>query len=777
MEHLETLGYDPRFSGNGGQSRNLSITIFDGYKAPRSIRLDSFNKSTIRLGRGPGNDITLESHLVSAHPSHAQLSFINGMWRIDDLNSTNGLLCNNVFIRSRYLADGDLIRIERRNREKGKEDGVLLAFSAEDRAKNWRYVPIKEQITIGRSSECDIVLPQISVSKHHARISQKGNSWTLEDTGSTNGVILNGLQLSESTPLHEKDVISITSSHLIFTSSGIFYRAEINGISVDVTDVVITRGRGNKSVVTGDHISLGIRPGELVAIIGGSGAGKSTLLSCMCGYLEPAKGSVFINGANLYQNFEALKQTFGYVPQSDIVYDNLTLWDMLMFTAQLRLPPDINPEERDAAILRAIRTVELEEHMDHLIGKLSGGQRKRASIAVELLSDPKLLFLDEPASGLDPGTERSLMQSLRKMASSGKTVVLVTHSTLQLRMCDRIAFMGKGGKLCFYGSYDEAMRFFGVQDIVDVYEPLTNHSTELNAKYTRLSSPMSAPQSGDIPRKKHSSAHRQLLTLCSRYFRLVVNDRQRLLLLLIQAPFLALLISFVANGKQFKEYEMTKSLLFALSCSAFWIGILNAIQEICKEKTILKREYMTGLSLGTYLCSKIIIMGLMCLLQSLMIVLVFACLVGAPKEGILFGALPEMVLVSFLTAISASAMGLFVSALFSNADRAMTVAPILLMPQILFSGLLFKLEGVTEAISWFTICRWSMEGYGTTADLNHLQLRLQLEGFPNLEHEAENFFEHTPEHFRRICVILVGFTIAFLLLARIALSRLKKEDS
>ncbi|MBQ3392774.1 MAG: ABC transporter ATP-binding protein [Lachnospiraceae bacterium] len=280
---------------------------------------------------------------------------------------------------------------------------------------------------------------------------------------------------------------------------------------------------------------------------------------------------VHINGIDLYRNFDSLKQLIGYVPQSDIVYDNLTLYDMLSYTARLRLPRDMNEAERDAAIDRAIRLVELTEKKNSFIKSLSGGQKKRASIAVELLSDPKLLFLDEPASGLDPGTERNLMQSLREMANGGKTVILVTHSTLQLKLCDKIVFMGKGGNLCFFGSYDEALDFFGVSDVVDVYNMITENAKEWRGKYDRLRT-----MSGTAKAAPGKTAQRkikkniQLPVLCSRYIKLVVNDRQRLLLLLIQAPVLALLISLVADGKRFEQYEMTKSLLFALSCLRFW---------------------------------------------------------------------------------------------------------------------------------------------------------------------------------------------------------------
>jgi ABC-type multidrug transport system ATPase subunit len=541
--------------------------------------------------------------------------------------------------------------------------------------------------------------------------------------------------------------------------------------------VVVVRKEGRKKVATLNDVSLNIKPGELVAIIGGSGAGKSTVLNCMSGYLPPAKGEVYINGLDLYKNFDVFKKLIGYVPQSDIVYDNLTLYDMLSYTAKLRLPKDISEKERRAAIDRAIELVELSEKKNDYIKKFSGGQKKRASIAVELLSDPNLLFLDEPASGLDPGTERNLMHSLRKMADGGKTVILVTHSTLQLKLCDKIVFMGRNGKLCFFGSYDDALEFFGVSDVVDVYNMINENAEEWRNRYngTKNRPGIRRVVSGDVSSGK-SKKRFQLPVLCGRYMKLVMHDRQRLLLLLIQAPVLALLISLVANGQQFEQYEMTKSLLFALSCSAFWIGMLNAIQEVCKERNITKREYMTGLSLNAYILSKILVLGILCLFQSLLIIAVFALSVGLPDEGLLTNPSAELFITTFLTAIASASMGLFVSSLFKNADRAMTVAPILLMPQILFSGLIFKLDGATELISWLAVCRWSMEGYGTTANLNELQLKLQQEGVM-IPHESESFYEFTAAHMVKSWAILLAFVVIFLLLARMVLNSIGKEKS
>lgn len=758
-------------------TRSLLVTVFDGPAQPKAIRLDGFGKTNITFGRNDTNDIKLSSALVSRE--HGRFSFKNGQWYIEDKAlygdrpSENGLIYNNTAITSRALCDGDLIRID-----DGIEtiaEGVLFVFSSAESQSRWETIPLDggREITIGRDASCGIVLPHISVSKCHARIVNENGRYFIIDNGNTNGVIINNKPLAGKQILHEKDVIVITNSKLIFTSSAIHYCCYKSGITVDTENVVITRGKGRKRFITGNNVSLNIKPGELVAIIGGSGAGKSTILNCMCGYLKPTSGEVFINGTELYKNFNSLKQVIGYVPQSDIVYDNLTLHDMLSYTAKLRLPKDASENERESAIERAISLVELTEKKNSYIKALSGGQRKRASIAVELLSDPNLLFLDEPASGLDPGTERNLMCSLRSMADSGKTVILVTHSTLQLKLCDKIVFMGKGGNLCFFGSYDDALDFFEVSDVVDVYNMITDHAMEWRKRYdeTKSSAKEVRRSESDSPSKGNAKSRFQLPVLCARYLKLVINDRQRFLLLLMQAPILALLISLVADGKQFKQFEMTQSLLFALSCSAFWVGMLNAIQEVCKERNIMKREYMTGLSLTAYIVSKMLVLGLMCFVQSLMIVGVFTLMVGLPKEGLMMHPFIELLITTFLSAVASSAMGLFVSSLFTNADRAMTVAPILLMPQILFSGLIFKLEGVTESISWLAVCRWSMEGYGTTANLNTLELKLQQEGIM-IPHEANDFFEFTKGHMMKDWLILAAFVVGFLILARIVLSKI-----
>lgn len=781
---MQALDKTTRFKGNLYDttiSSDLVVTIFDMNSQPQRIALNSFNKSTITFGREAGNDIVLKSNIVSRE--HGRFSLRGSQWYIEDKSaylesgSTNGLIFNDSSIAAKPVYDGDIIRID--DGVETTSDGVLLIFSSADSRSVWNafQIPGSGGFTIGRDSECDIVLPHISVSKCHAKIVKENDGFYIIDNGSTNGVVINNNALSGKVRLHEKDVITITNSKLVFTSTTVYYCSLADGISVDASNIVIYRGKGQKRNVTCNNASLNVKPGELVAFVGGSGAGKSTLMNAISGYLPPDSGVVYINGIDLYQNFDSLKRVIGYVPQSDIVYDNLTLLDMLKYTAKLRLPNDTSDQERDIAIERAVNLVELSEFKNHFIKTLSGGQRKRASIAVELLSDPNLLFLDEPSSGLDPETERSLMTSLRGMANSGKTIMLVTHSTLQLKMCDKIVFMGKGGNLCFCGSYEDALAFFGVSDIIDIYRLITEDAEKWRNKYDLLAGSQNTCRNstGKIGLNKKRNGF-QLPVLCSRYAKLILNDRQRLILMFVQAPILALLISLVANGQQFAQYEMTKSLLFALACCAFWLGMLNSIQEICKERNIIKREYMTGLSLGSYIVSKILVLSAVCLIQSILIVSVFALAVGLPDKGIQLNPFIELFITTFLTALSAAATGLFISSFFTNADKAASVAPLMLMPQILFSGLIFKLSGATELISWFAVCRWSMEGYGTTSDLNNLELRLQQEGVM-IPHESESFYEFTSSHILISWGILAAFCVGFLVLTRVIMLNISRQKS
>lgn len=785
----EDFGEKTMKFGAGPASAQL-LTIYEGESEPVTVHLDNAGKAgVIAFGRSDDNNIILRSSLASRH--HGRFVRTGSGWKIEDLGSTNGLFHNGVRIENRFVGDGDIIRID--SKEDAKANGILFVFSAAESGDSWQKVDIdgKHEITIGREKSNTICIPHISVSRRHASIFREGGGYVIQDLESVNGVFLNGTRVAGKAALSDRDVISITNTKIIFTGAALFYCHRRNGITVDVAGATVIRGKAPKQNITCNSASLTVRPGELVAIVGGSGAGKSTLLNCMSGYLQPARGSIHINGEDLYSQFDSLKSLIGYIPQSDIVYGNLSLHDMLMYTAKLRLPADVSDKDREEIIDRVIATVDLPDHKNKLIKTFSGGQKKRASIAVELLSDPNLLYLDEPASGLDPATERSLMESLRAMSRGGKTIVLVTHSTLQLHLCDKIAFMGKGGNLCFYGTLDEALAFFGVNDVVDIYALITDDAPKWRKKYDE-SAPKVVPSPGSAAAQNSArkpEGKNQLPVLCARSLKLIFNDKIKLLLIIAVSPLLAALMAIVLNRDEVFVYrEQTSYTLFALACCAIFVGLLNAIQEICGEREILKREYMAGLSLGSYIGSKTVVMGLICAFQALLMTLTYGLVGKFPVES--FCGIPylEFYLTTFLTMLSSTALGLFVSALVSSTDKALIIAPILLMPQILFAGMFFELTGVLKAISYIITCHWSLSSFGASAGLNNieskigadLQSQAQSVFGSNTHVEIANtkpMFDQTMGNVFGSMLAMLVLSVAFIVLARIAIRRIGDNRS
>ena len=248
-------------------------------------------------------------------------------------------------------------------------------------------------------------------------------------------------------------------------------------------DVFIRKGEKRRIL---NDISLTIAPGELVAIIGASGAGKTTFMNAISGFERATSGNVYINGSDLYENYDIHKTQIGYVPQNDIVHNNLTIENMLEYTARLRLPRDISREEIDYQINSVIDIMGLNEHREKLIRKLSGGQKKRAIIAAELISDPAILFMDEPTSGLDPESDMNLIKYLKKLASTeGKTIILITHTLQNIHAFDKIIFLGYGGYLTFFGTLNESLEFFEVDNLVDVYEKISKEPQVYVRKYAQ----------------------------------------------------------------------------------------------------------------------------------------------------------------------------------------------------------------------------------------------------------------------------------------------------
>lgn len=772
---------------SGRRDRYFILIGADG--EVREISLDAFGKDRLFFGKNPAEcDIVIPFEWVSR--VHGKLKLDGDRVLFADVNSTNGTILDvdgyRRFLRGNpvyyELHNGNILRIQPGNN--ADRNSVMLLYVNGREAGMWRKLPVMggENIRIGRDGNNSIVLPHPGVSRFHATIEKQGSDFILTDNNSTNGTLLNGQRVSRSVKLAEKDVIQILNSTLIFTDGMILYKSSVRGINIEVSNVNKYVGKNRKKIL--DQINCRIESNEFVAIIGGSGAGKTTFMNAINGFDRKTEGKISYNGSDLRKNFNELKSLIGYVPQEDIIYENLTLRRMLYFTARLKMPGDTSKKEINDRINQVLKMVELSEHQNTFIRKLSGGQKKRASIAVELLADPSVFFLDEPTSGLDPGTEQKLMMTLSRLSKTqGKTIVMVTHTTQSLQLCDKVIFMGKGGRMCFYGTTEQAKTFFQTDDLVDIYNMISDEPEFWSRRFQETRTDENEPLSGqasdtarktDGKRKKHFPIG-QVPVLLQRYIELICNDLQKLILLFVQPVAIALLLAVVANDNVFKIFEDTKSILFSLSCAAIWIGLFNSIQEICKERAVLKREYMGNLKLPFYVLSKYLVQTLIGFIQSALIVLIFALTVGLPEEGILFESpYLEMMITVWLTIEASMAMGFVISAFVRSGDKAMIAAPFVLIIQLLFSGILFELKGVGEYIAYATVSKWSVEGLGSIADLNSLELKIQQQ-LPTVEHEFQEIFEHAAGHLCGNWAILFGMMLLCSVICTIVLRTVAKD--
>lgn len=767
---------------SGLENAEKRLIIIDVFGKVQEINLDQFHKTRLLMGRLPENDIVINALVVSG---------VHGKFKIDgnrllyaDLNSKNGTVVDvdgyHYFMRGnrKYyeLHSGNMLRVQADNTSADKS--VLILYTSSRTEGVWIHYPIlASRIKLGRDMNNDIVLNSPTVSRFHAQINRHGDHFELTDNSSINGVFVNGVRKRGSYSLREKDVIQIANHTLIYTNGMIFYKNSVQGINIEIQDVNKFVDHHKKKIL--DQVNCTIESNEFVAIVGGSGAGKTTLMNAISGFDEKIAGDVYFNGIRVHDHFNELKSLIGYVPQEDIIYQNLTLRKMLYYTAKLKIPPDTTKKEINERISQVLGMVELSDHQNTYIRKLSGGQKKRASIAVELLADPSVFFLDEPTSGLDPGTEQKLMITLNKLSKSqGKTIVMVTHTTQSLELCDKVIFMGRGGRLCFAGTTKEAQQFFDTENLVDIYNMITD-DPEIWAKqygnFVQKEINQHSQKTEKIESRRSKAGFSQMFILIARYMLLIKNDVQRLALLFAQPILIALLLSIVANENSFYLYDDTKSILFSLSCAGIWIGLFNSIQEICKERAILKREYMGNLKLSYYTISKFFVQTLLGAVQALLMTAIFSVMVGHPEEGILLNdPFLETFVTVWLTIEASMAIGFVISALVKNGDRAMTMAPFVLIIQLLFSGILFRLEGMGSKIAYFTVSKWSVEALGSTAILNDLPSKIQREMPAKIE--VEDIFRASVEHLALDWGIMIGMMLLCAVLCTFLLRSLSKDS-
>ena len=530
--------------------------------------------------------------------------------------------------------------------------------------------------------------------------------------------------------------------------------------------VNVNRQIGARQIL--QELSLTVKPGELVAIAGGSGAGKTTLLEILAGQQPPSAGEVrhdgVVRGARVSGD-----AGIGYVPQDDIIHLEMPLRRTLRYAARLRLPAGTSAAEADRVVEETINDLDLADRAEVPVRALSGGQRKRASIAVELLTRPRLFFLDEPTSGLDPSTAADVMRLLRGLSERGVTVVLTTHEPAGIDKCDRVVFLARDGHLAFMGSPTEARRYFGVQDLAEVYERLADEATpQIWAERFSDSRGTTETEPGialpPIPATrvgvKRTGAVRQWWLLTRRNLDVLFRNRLTLAILLGSPVLVTAMMATLFNRGAFDLGDAAgvgpAQIVFWIAFDGFFFGLTYGLLQIVGEMAVFRRERLAGLSVGAYVASKVTTLLPVLAIVSAVLLGVLRALGRLPAVGWHVYALLFVTIV--IEAMSALALGLLASAAVSNAAQAALALPMLCFPQVLFGGAIVPVDGMAtpgRLISYGLSNRHAFEALGRDLDLDRYTATL-----PAMSAYRDTFDGGTGHSIVVLAVLTIVLTLA-----------------
>jgi ABC-type multidrug transport system ATPase subunit/ABC-type multidrug transport system permease subunit len=713
------------------------------------------------VGRDPLSDIVIDDTRVSWH--HAVLRPEDGHWTVEDENSTNGTFADGRRIHEWGVGPGSVIRFGNPSdgpcavladvpppvRERPSAVSMPGLTGTFRRPTTVRPLPSRT-VRIGRAADNDLVIDDLVVSRHHAELrALPDGTYEIADLGSHNGTFLNGSPVTAA-PIGTGDIVGIGHSAFSLVGDQLQEYVDTGVVSLDVQDLNVAVDHGRKTLL--DHVSFPVGEKCLLAVVGPSGAGKSTLLNALTGQRPADHGTVLYDGRDLYRDYAELRQRIGLVPQDDILHAQLTVRGALSFAAELRFPEDTVKAERRDRVDEVIRELGLEQRADQPVHSLSGGQRKRVSVALELLTKPSLLFLDEPTSGLDPGMDRSVMHMLRGLADDGRTVIVVTHSVLSLDVCDRLLVLAPGGTVAYYGPPEDALAFFGFEQWPEAFESFERDRDRDWAGDFRLSpfhrhyvteatAQPRVDRSGPVvitPPPRPRSRGAQLGTLIRRYATALSADRT-FLVIMIALPFVMGAMARALAGSKLTQATAMNALLI-LCVGGVLTGAANAVRELVKERTIYQRERAVGLSRSAYLMSKVVVLGTITVLQAVVLTLValFGVDLNAPRgDGVLLPPLVEITVAVALLAFTAMMLGLLVSALVSKEEVTMPLLVLLAIIQVVFCGALLKLDGIPglEQLSWLVPSRWALGAMAGTIGLARI-VPGDLTGDPLFKHST-----------------------------------------
>ncbi|WP_260615764.1 FHA domain-containing protein [Streptomyces sp. WAC05292] len=627
--------------------------------------------------------------------------------------------------------------------------GAAPGYGGDRSPTTFHQIAVGRVMRIGRALDNELVVSDLQVSRHHAEFRSTGGRFEIHDLGSHNGTYVNGQALpkSGSVLLGPNDIVGVGHSTFRIVGDRLEEFVDSGDVSFSARHLTVTVD-GGKQILK--DVTFGVPEKSLIGVIGPSGSGKSTLLKALTGYRPADQGDVLYDNRNLYKQFAELRQRIGLVPQDDILHKELRVSTALKYAAKLRFPGDTAESERAARIDEVLRELKLDIHKDKKITALSGGQRKRVSVALELLTKPSLIFLDEPTSGLDPGMDRDVMQLLRGLADDGRTVLVVTHSVAELSLCDKLLVMAPGGSVAYFGPPDEALNFFGYSTWADVFSAFENYRDydwagrwKGSQHYQLYAADLDAvaPQSVAMPPQqmippKPQAWGSQLWTLIRRYLSVIASDKG-FMALMVALPAVLGIVSTVIPAKfglapptppsRFNGDAGTIMLILAVGMC--FSGAANSVRELIKERVIYERERATGLSRSAYLMSKVIVLGLITAFQGVII-----CAIGftpreLPAEGLFMSPAAELCISVIALGFTSMMFGLVISALVKTAEKTMPLLVMFAIVQVVFTGILFQIydKPGLEQFAWLMPSRWAIAAAGTTLNLGKLMAPWDIE--------------------------------------------------
>ncbi|MEU3986226.1 FHA domain-containing protein [Streptomyces sp. NPDC026672] len=754
------------------------------------------------LGRDPQGDIVFDDARVSWR--HATVSHNGRSWVLEDHGSTNGTFVQGQRVHHVELGPGSAVHLG--NATDGPRldlSGAAVAqpqqqpYAAQGAGAGWaqqapsqqqaewpqqsaQESPIPQQqgagggagappvygdrspttfhqfslgrvMRIGRALENDLVVSDLQVSRNHAEFhATPDGRMEIRDLGSHNGTYVDGQPIPKggSRLLGPNDIVGVGHSTFRIVGDRLEEFVDTGEVSFSARHLTVTVD-GGKQILK--DVSFGVPEKSVIAVIGPSGSGKSTLLKALTGYRPANEGEVLYDNRNLYKQFAELRQRIGLVPQDDILHKELSVKKALKYAAKLRFPADTTAQERDARIDEVLRELKLDVHKDKKVTSLSGGQRKRVSVALELLTKPSLIFLDEPTSGLDPGMDRDVMQLLRGLADDGRTVLVVTHSVAELALCDKLLVMAPGGSVAYFGPPEEALNFFGYDSWADVFSAFENYRDydwagrwKGSQHYQMYAADIDAvaPQSVQMPPMQAMKPPKpqgwvsQFATLVRRYVSVIASDKGFLALMVILPAVLGAVSLLIDADKgllpnpanpqtgRIIPNGTATTVLLILAVGACFAGAANSVRELIKERVIYERERATGLSRSAYLMSKVFVLGMITVFQGLLVGVIGFTSREIPERGLVFGGATIVELSVPIMALGFTSMmfGLIISSLVKTSEKTMPLLVMFAIIQVVFTGCLFTLNGAVgvNEFSYLMPSRWAVAAAGATLDFNKI---------------------------------------------------------